>query len=527
VGIKDFFKSRFGKSKEEPVINTTDTVVLDDGMSGPQLRASGLAGGSTIILAKEMQDYLRGASQRIRKYSDYHEMEFRLSMVSVALDMYADYTVNGGEAEAHDTYRVQIPKYQEVLDLGFKRTKFKDASWSTVRSLCQFGDQFGELVDDTIGLCRIKAAPCDQMYRQEDQYGRLHRFVQNVPTSGEVLIDPWQMVHWRLLVDPTEMYGRSVLYGALRAARELGLVEDSATLARLTKGVQRFKWEVDIGRETDPDRQKEILTRAKLENRHDIYMNSDGSMGGTTNLLRATEDLFVPKTSDGVADVTVVPGDKGVGNVNDLEHKRDAVFMALRFPKSWYGLHGGSLTRADVDQSAVNAFRAVRRIRNAFSEGLRQLVKHSLVVGIPKISLEETEDIADQAKILYPHITHSDLMLRAQIDKLLLELASMYEDTFLLSREDILVKVLRYDPGEVAETLERADEDAKKRAELAATAQQGGGPMGNPVGFPGKAAKDSKKEDVAKTVRQAIDESPRLQGLVKNVKELTDITLNL
>jgi len=518
----DIFRGLF-RRREDPV--TSDSARLDDGQM-PDVGFIGRVAGGLIssTVAKELQEFLRGSANRIKCYRDYREMEKRHPMVGVALDMYADYSVNGGEAEAQETFQITMPdaRSQMFVDEALERTRLPSMSWGLVRGACQYGDQFVELVLDRQGLAKVKALPVDQMYRLENEYGDLLGFIQQISSGEEIELEPWQIVHWRLMVDHSALYGRSVLYSGLRAARELGLVEDSATLARLTKGVMRYKWLVDVGGEQDPDAQRMLVARAKAENRHDLYMNKDGTMGGTTNMLRATEDIYVPKTKEGAADVEVLQGDKGVGNVSDLQHKRDALFMALRFPKSWYGLHGGSLTRADVDQSSINAFRAVRRTRNAFADGLRQIVQVALVA--KKVPEPMAEELAKGAVITFPNITHSDVMLKAQIDKTRLEVGKMFADLRLLSREDILVRILHIPEKDATNLLKKVDDEAKK----AAAAQPGMTPQ---VGPPAATAQPPvlppvKKEHVDRIpeeVLERITQSQEMQELLQSVRDLTEL----
>lgn len=510
MGLISTFLSKFKKPAEP---TTTDTARLDDGM----MAGSSLVGQVHGYVAKEMLDYLRGSSNRLKLYRDYKEMERRHPMVGVALDMYADYSINGGEAEAQNTFRVRMSddKAQGVVDLALKRSKLRDHAWSLVRGMCQMGDQFVELVLDKRGLTRVKGVPCGQMYRIEDEYGRLQHYIQQVSSGEDLDLEPLQVVHWRLMANIEDLYGRSVLYSGLRAARELGLVEDSATLARLTKGVMRYKWLVDVGKNTDPDKQKMLLERAKVANRHELYMNPDGTMGGNMNILRAVEDIYVPVMgTDGKADVEVLPGDKGVGNVSDLQHKRDAVFMSLRFPKSWYGLHGGSLTRADVDQSSINAFRAVRRVRNAFSGGLHQFIVVALIGS--GYTCSQALGLAEEAIITYPNITHSDVLLKAQIDKTRLEVAKMYKELGLLGRKDLLVKILGYSEQEADAALRAAEEDAEvmKAAGLEPTP---------PAGAKQEADLELDPELFAREVVEKLEASETVSDMILGVRELTEL----
>jgi len=509
MGLISYFMGKFRRPAEPA---TTDTARLDDGL----MSGASLVGQVHGYVAKEMLDYLRGSSNRLKLYRDYAEAERRHPMIGVALDMYADYTVNGGEAEAQNSFRVRMPtdKAQAVVDTALKRSRLKDHAWTIVRGMCQMGDQFIELVLDKRGLTRVKGVPCGQVYRIEDEYGRLQRFVQQVSAGDDLELDPWQMVHWRLMANIGDLYGRSVLYSGMRAARELGLVEDSATLARLTKGVMRYKWLVDVGKNADPDKQRMLLDRAKVANRHELYMNPDGTMGGNMNILRAVEDIYVPVIENGKADVQVLPGDKGVGNVSDLQHKRDAVFMSLRFPKSWYGLHGGSLTRADVDQSSINAFRAVRRVRNAFSEGLNQFLVVSLTGG--GYTLTQAQELVDQAVVTYPNITHSDVMLKAQIDKVRLEVATMYKQLGLLGRKDLLTRILGYSDTEADSALKAAEEDAKamKAAGLEPTPQ---------AGAKQETVVEMDFDQVAREIADRLEHSEPFSDMVYGVRELTEL----
>lgn len=520
MGIIDWMRKKWGRSASSAEPSIVDPVSTSDTVIPSSAQAAMLSGFaySTSTSAKQFLDYLDASNiTRLKGYSEYKALERRHPMIGRALDMCADYTLHGGEAQDGLTFRVKMPdeEMQQIVDDAFKRIKLRKAAWPIVRSLCQYGDHFEEpVVVTSTGLVRLKPAPREQLYRIEDEYGVLRGFAQMVSSQGKrVDLEAWQIVHWRLVVDRSEKYGQSMLYGAVRAGRELGLVEDSSTMGRLSKGTQRYKWRVRVPKNVSDKEQDEIIESYRRRNTRNIYMNEDGTVGSASNPLRAGEDIYVP-SMDGVEahvqpDVTILQGDKGVGSISDVLHKEDRMFMALPFPRSWYGLHGAT-TRADADQSALNAIRAVRRIREAFVEGVEQLIQIALVsAGIPW-----DKAAAVEPSVLFPSITHSDTLMRLMIDKLRLQVAIMTRSADLMSRRDVLIRVMEIPEDEVDDLIQAANDDPASFSP-SMTGLMGKQTDGGDAASAGEAL-------TAKDIQAAVEASPVVQETVEGIRELLD-----
>lgn len=457
---------------------------------------------------------------RFRRYTEYKALEQRHSLIGRALNMFADYTIHGGEVRDGSTFEVELAdeKLQAIVDEGITRIGLKKAAWPIVRALCQYGDHFEELVAGPSGLIRMKAAPRTQMVRVEDQWGILKGYAQVVAgtssSNANIELDPWQMVHWRLVVDREEKYGQSELYGALRAGRESGLVEDSSTIGRLTRGTQKYKWKIWMKKGLSLKEQNEIIAEHKKNNARSLAMNADGSISSISNPLRTNEDLYVACLDDvdpkNQPDVSILPSDKGVGSIADIIHKQERMFMALPFPLSWYGLTGAR-TRADADQAALNAIRAVRRIREAFSEGVLHIVRVILIsAGVP---WDQADAALADAKVVFPTISHADTLMKLAIDKLRLQVATMLRAVGLMSREDVLVQILEYPEDEAIKLLQRAIADpAAFGPNMSGLMDKGGAPDAEPT------------ESLVDAVRDIIESKNSLLDMAEDIREtLADV----
>jgi len=396
---------------------------------------------------------------RLDMYSQYREMEEQFPEIHSGLDMYADYAVSGGGVEGSPTFEISVKdneKIQKILDEVESRIQLKSLAWPIVRSMCRDGDVFTELVVDLAGLARVKTLPVKTMYRNEDQFGNLDKYRAFIQKIGyrSIEFEPWQVVHWRLRYELEEMYGRSILFPIRRLSKELQLSEDALTIARLTRAHQRMKWIVDVTGMSE-DQQREYLKNYKIETKKARIIDPQtGRLRLRSSPLRAEEDIYVPRTKDGVGDVIPLSGDTSISQIKDIEHKYDRIFTGFKLSKAWFGLTGPNI-RSVMGEQGLNFMRTVRRVRAAFKEGaLKVYYVGARVRGIPLEELMNTE-----IDLIFPLMSHTDDELRYRLEQLKLSIVKQYREMTMMSRRDLMIEILKIPEDKVDQILKRAEED--------------------------------------------------------------------
>ena len=507
--------------------NTAEGVPRPD----PDARIFGDDGPSSG-LASNFLNQMKGSRFRRDLYHEYRSIEECFPEICAGLDMYADYTVSGGATERSETYEVSTEDglFKDELEAVEDRIQLKGQAWSIARGMCRDGDEMLELISDVAGLSKVRALPKEEIFRRETSVGNLpieNAFAQ-IRRNQRVMFDQWQIAHFRLRVNLEDKYGRSILWGARRVARDLMLSEDALSIARLSRSHQRLKYIVDVG-EADSAEAKSIIDDFRLVNRRVRTMSQKtGRMNMRNNPLLAEEDIFVPCRTGGKADVGVIPGDNSYTNITDILHKYDRLFSSMKISKAWFGLTGPNI-RSVVGEQGLNFMRTVRRIRNDLRLGLSQILMVGLrLKGVP---IEKLMDI--KLKFKFPMMSHADDELRFKLDKLKLEVAKQYKDLGLMNRFDIMTRIIGIEEDEANKVLAGYDSERGTLPEIfglngsavPAAAAPGGGPGGSqgPQNEASLVSAGISQDDLDRAVQKAIAESPVLADQIASTMELVEL----
>jgi hypothetical protein len=422
---------------------------------------------STGGFAEEYLKWLEPESERRKLYQRYDQIERSMPEVATALDMYADYAVQGSLVDSSETFSIKLKdeKLQNVIKDTMRRIGIHQDAWRIVRQMCKTGDSFWEPVITPRGLDRIAPRSLFTMSKRFDEYHNLIGYKQSSTASlgqddadADILFPKWQICHWMISDDPIADYGTSILYGIERLVRILELDFDGLTIARLTNSQARFKWIVDTGT-LPPDEQLEYLRKFSREQRRKRTTDPvTGHMRIEQNPLRHDEDLYVPRSRGASSDVSRIPGDQSMMRIADVDLMYDRLFVGLRMHRTWFTK--GTSFNNDSSTAVVNFMRAVRRVREAFSIGVRKLVR--IALRCQGVSISELDEM--EIEVIYPMLTHADDMLRIQVDQAKLNLAKLYLGLKLMDRKTVLLKILKLSDEEADRYLKAANSETPPAA---------------------------------------------------------------
>ena len=171
-----------------------------------------------------------GQYERLSRYADYSEMEFTPEIAS-ALDIYADETTAYNENSEILNIESSNEEIKQILEtLFFEILNIEFNVWSWTRNLCKYGD-FVLFVDasDSNGILNLLPIPINEIEREEG-YDKADPFAVRFRwlTQGNMILENWQIVHFRLLGNDNFLpYGSSVIEPARRIWRQLILIEDA------------------------------------------------------------------------------------------------------------------------------------------------------------------------------------------------------------------------------------------------------------------------------------------------------------
>lgn len=342
-----------------------------------------------------------GQYERLARYADYSEMEYTPE-ISRALTVYADEVTNVDENG--DMLRVEsddeaLKDILETLFFDILNIEFNLHSW--VRNLCKYGD-FVLFVDasETNGILNLLPIPINEIEREEG-YDPKNPFAFRFRwlTQGNMILEAWQIVHFRLLGNDNFLpYGSSVIEPARRIWRQLILIEDAMLVYRVIRSPERRVFKIEVGNvkpEDIPSYVEEVTNRLK---RSKLINEDTGRVDLRYNPLSVDEDYILPQRDGKGSAIETLPGGQFTGDIEDVQYIQGKMFAALGIPKAYLSYEEGIGSKATLAQEDVRFSRTIQRIQKiVISELYKIAIIHLFLLGY------EDEDLVDyQIKMANP-----------------------------------------------------------------------------------------------------------------------------
>lgn len=327
---------------------------------------------------------------------------------NTALDIYADdATMPRLDAEGQSVWVTSDDNgtAKELNAMLHKRLLFDNDAWGGARTLCKYGNWFGETLVSEQGVIGLNFLPPPTVRRVEGPRGELLGFVQDTKgefnisledfyklaqqrgtnaersrSPGELTVfEDWELIHWRLRGKHLRsVYGHGVIDPARWIWKRLALLEDALLIYKLSRAPSRYAFYVDIG-ELDGDRGLAYVNRVKNQFVKRRFVNpSTGKLDMRYNPLAHDEDFFVPSRNGKDSTRIEVLQGPDYAETDSLEYHRDKLVAGLKIPKMYMG-YGGEATRGALSSEDIRFARTVMRIQREMRMGLRKVCRVHLI----------------------------------------------------------------------------------------------------------------------------------------------------
>lgn len=367
---------------------------------------------------------------RKKRYKEYEDMD-GYPEIGSAFDIFADdcsqENLDGTKWDI--TSDDELAK-KEILQL-FDKIELDRYLWDIVRNTVKYGDNFLELVVDIDeikkGVQRIKILNPNYIFRVEDEFGYLTKFLQEIPSRkdwttyggvGEniddnqvIPLDPGQIVHFRLHTsDPAHYpYGKSIASGARSIYKSLKMMEDAMLIYRLARAPERRIFYLDTGSLPASKAEMHIKQQMDKFKKSKFFNRQTGNIEESFNALAADEDFFIAVNGKGSGTkIETLPGAENLGEVDDVKYFRDKLLAALKIPKDYIVEKDQAPDRkANLAQLDVKFARVITRIQKCVEIGLETIAhRHLMIKGFPtstvkglKIRLPAPSDMARKRQL--------------------------------------------------------------------------------------------------------------------------------
>ena len=401
MGVRDSLRSLFGwKTQAAPVDKPKEGNPMDIGMGG-----NGFAEAYSNMLAIP--------DSRIELYTAYDELDD--GEVAAVLDAYAgDATQHNSEHDKSIWVEAKSRKVREVIEGLIDRLKIDDDATAIVRDLGKDGDVFSYLTfeklpdfdnkhgkPDRVPFQRIASwRTLDPRYtfRYENSRGVLLGFTADEisknteKTSPQAAPEfkPWEIVHMRRMTKRfrvvsqqrlRNIYGTSILYPAIRSARQLAIMDDLLMMHRILRSLDRHIFYIDVGTASREDEIR-ILKRWKAALKRKEWIDpTDRKFASKFSSLTFLEDIFWPTRAGSNSRVDTLNGQSDVANVVDHDRFLNKFYGTVRAPKGFFGHEDASgqlVSKATLSTQDVVFGRAVTNLQRHFIAGLTRLAQIEL-----------------------------------------------------------------------------------------------------------------------------------------------------
>lgn len=452
-------------------------IAAGERMNEPQGTAAAYKRELSNLYVHALASY--GQYERLARYADYSEMEFTPEIAS-ALDIYADETTCSNEEGEILKITSKNPEIQELLEeLFYNILDIEFNLWSWVRNLCKYGD-FCLFVDasESNGILNLLPIPINEIereegYDKEDPFAVRYRWL----TQGNMILQNWQIVHFRLLGNDTFLpYGQSIIEPARRIWRQLILIEDAMLVYRIVRAPERRVFKIDVGNIPHEEVER-FMEQAKTQlKRNTIVDSTSGRVDIRYNPLSVDEDYFLPVRGDKGASIDTLPGGQFTGDIEDVQYIQGKLFAALKVPKSYLGYEQDIGSKATLAQEDVRFAKTIGRIQKIIVAELNKIaIIHLFLLGFRgeqlvnfTIEMANPSTIAEQQHL---ELWRMRFEVAGMAQEGVLDKETVYRDIFGFNS----AKIAKIKEGRILDALEEAELEKVKSEASAPPADTGAG----------------------------------------------------
>lgn len=441
---------------------------------------------------------------RTQIYTDYEAMDTD-PIIHSALDILADEATLKSDLGEIVTIKSSDENVQRALNNLFYDILNVDFNlWSWIRQACKYGDFFLKLeIAENFGVYNVIPYTVYHVTRHEGENTekpsevvfRLNlngiagavdqSYVPGRDTSNSILMDNYEIAHFRLLSDSTYLpYGRSYLEGARKVYKQLTLMEDAMLIHRIMRSPEKRTFFINVG-SIPPNEVEQFMQQTINQIKKEPYVDpKTGQYNLRFNLQNMMEDFYIPVRGGDTS--TRIDTTKGLDydGIKDVEYLRDKMFSALKIPKAYMGYEGDLSGKATLAAEDIRFARTVERIQRIIESELTKIaLVHLYVLGFKGESLVNFD-----LKLTTPSTIYEQEKVALYKEKV--DLANQMLGTNLFPSDFIFEHIFNLTEDKFIEFRDLVKEDKKRLFRLNQIENEGNDPVesGKSFGTPHKLA---------------------------------------
>lgn len=260
----------------------------------------------------------------------------------------------------------------------------------------------------------------------------------------------------------------SHLHKAIRPSNQLGMMEDSLVIYRLSRAPERRIFYIDVGN-LSTAKAEQYMQNIQTKYRNKLVYDADtGQIRDNRKHMSMLEDIWLPRKAGGRGtEISTLPGGQNLGQIEDILYFQKKLYKALNVPLNRLSEESPfSMGRSsEITRDEVKFQKFIDRLRTRFSNLFLDILRKQLILK-NIINEDDWDKIEDSIYIDYQRDNHfselkeSELMRErnAVLSEMEPFLGRYYTDDYIYR------KVLRYDEDQIKAT-ENFKEEKKKELE--------------------------------------------------------------
>jgi hypothetical protein len=298
---------------------------------------------------------IKNASSRFSKYQQYNNMDNDVD-VARALDTIAEEMTpqntktkmpfeivyqNEENKEVDETLSMTI---RAALRHFVKIQSLNSETYEMARALVKFGDAFYRKRSDLKKWVWLDPLEIIGVVINDENEIVSYQLRKGNNTSGGFaqveLVPAAGIVHFSLASTMTDgnPFGESVLRAAIKAYKQLSMLEDSILIYRIVRAPERRVFFIDIGN-MPAQKAKAYLEAVKNDVKQKRIPNESGGaekVDSVMNPMSMVEDYYFAQTANGRGSrVETLSGGESLGEIADLNYFYNRFLKGLRIPSSY------------------------------------------------------------------------------------------------------------------------------------------------------------------------------------------------
>jgi hypothetical protein len=415
-------------------------------------------GSEMSILEQSLSEFsmlTRVSRERSVRYRDYDAMD-DYGDVSVALDIYAEEATQSDLIKQQNLWITGSPKEVKEISSLFKRLKMRDMLYGIARTIAKYGDLFTRLNINESGIDGLLFIPPKLVNRKGPDINRVKMYTINqemkhITPRKDGMFFPWELVHFRIMsFGFSHLYGHSLVEPARKRWLHLKLLEDSVSIYRLNRAVERIVYYIDVGTLSPTEALHTVQKYKSTFSNKRKWLNPNSTefelQYDPSSML---EDIYWPvSASNDRSRIDKLQAPPEQGQLQDLEHFSNKLYVALGVPKDYItgDISGAWNSRESLSLQDIRFSRKIQRLQLAVLDGLERIARIHLAV------ISGDPDYAASANFKI-HLADISIVARQQYETVLLQRTQLIaefanlQQILQLNRENWLRLILpRYFP---------------------------------------------------------------------------------